>query len=69
VPEILIHEEELGRFLLAYYRGLFFPLKLGVAFLFFHNLHTKSEYEHIRVEKDDNKAVKLIAETFAGRLG
>lgn len=60
-----IPDEELGRFLLAYYRGIFGPLRLGAAFLFYYGI---MGYEPIRREANDNKALELIKEEFIGRL-
>lgn len=60
-----ISEEELGRFLLAYNRGVFGPLKLGASFLLFYGL---MGYKNISKEKDDDKALDLIREEFIGRL-
>ncbi len=56
-----IPEEELGRFLLAYYRNVFGPLKLGAAFLFYYGL---MGFEDIRHEKNDNQAIELIKNEF-----
>jgi hypothetical protein len=61
-----IPDEELGRFLLAYYRGVFPPtFKLGKAFLFYYGL---AGYIWIAKEQDDKKALELIQEEFIGRL-
>lgn len=63
--KLLIPEEEMGRFLLAYYRKVFGPLHLGAAFLFYYGL---MGYEWIRREHDDEKAIRLIQEEFIGGL-
>ncbi len=61
-----IPEDELGRFLLAYYRNIFGPLKLGAAFLFYYGL---MGFEYIRHEKNDNRALDYIKNEFTGGLG
>jgi hypothetical protein len=60
-----IQEEELGRFLLAYNRGIFGPLKLGASFLFFYGLNG---YKVLALERNDDKALGIIKEEFLGRL-
>lgn len=60
-----IAEEELGRFLLAYHRKVFGPLKLGAAFLFYYGI---MGYKEIQQEQNDNKALELIKSEFIGRL-
>lgn len=61
-----IPEEELGRFMLAYYRKVFGPLKLGASFLFYYGL---MGYDSLRLEKNDDKALEFIKDEFVGRLG
>ncbi len=63
---LMIPEEELGRFMLAYYRNVFGPLKLGAAFLFYYGL---MGFEHLRHCKNDEHALELIKEefTYVGR--
>ncbi len=58
---LIIPEEEMGRFLLAYYRGIFGPLKLGAAFLFYYGLMGFVDIQH---EHNDEKALDLIREEF-----
>lgn len=58
---LMIPEEEFGRFLVAYHRGIFGPLKLGAAFLFYYGL---MGFEHIRHCKDDNHTLELIKKEF-----
>lgn len=60
-----IPEEELGRFMLAYYRGIFGPLKLGASFLFYYGL---MGYENLKKQRDDNKSLEFIKDEFVGRL-
>lgn len=60
-----ISEEELGRFLLAYYRNVFGPLKLGAAFLLYYGL---MGYKDLQLEKNDNKSLQFIKEEFLGGL-
>jgi len=61
-----IAEEELGRFLLAYYRGVFGPkARLGSSFLFYYGLNG---YETIKSEINDDKAIEKIKKEFLGRL-
>lgn len=62
-----IPDEELGRFLAAYYRGIFpVSMKLGACFLAYYGLYG---YKHIASEKNDDKALELIKENFLGRMG
>lgn len=56
-----IPEEEVGRFLLAYYRKVFGPLHLGAAFLFYYGL---MGFENIRHEHNDERALDLIKDEF-----
>ena len=67
--KLLIHEEELGRFLLAYHRGVFpHSFKLGASFLLFYDLIHDPYYNGLKNEKDDEKAIEYIKEEFTGRL-
>jgi hypothetical protein len=59
--KLRIPEEEMGRFLLAYYRKVFGPLKLGQAFLFYYGL---MGFEEIRHEVNDESALDLIKDEF-----
>jgi len=67
VMSLKLHNEELGRFLVAYYRGNIFPpnMRLGACFLLFYGLTGFPEIQH---ELDDEKSLGLIRETFTGRL-
>jgi len=57
-----LHAEEIGRFLLAYNRGIFPPrMRLGASFLFYYGL---MGYDFIRKEKDDDRAIELIKQEF-----
>lgn len=60
-----ITEEEFGRFLLAYYRGIFNPLRLGAAFLFYYDV---KGFDSLRHMTNDNDALYTIANTFTGGL-
>lgn len=62
-----IHEEELGRFLVAYYRGVL-PRgwKFGAAFCLFYNINDDPE---IKNEQDDERAFEMIRDKYTGRLG
>jgi len=65
-PSLRIPEEEIGRFLLAYYRGVFpSTYHLGAAFLFYYGL---MGYNRIRNEVDDDRAAEMIKEEFTGIL-
>lgn len=63
--KLKISEEEFGRFLLAYYRGIFNPLKLGAAFLFFYDV---KGFDNIRHSTNDNHTMDLIVQHFTGTL-
>lgn len=57
-----LNPEEIGRFLLAYHRGIFpKSYKLGAAFLFYYGL---AGYDPIRKEQDDDRAIELIKNEF-----
>ena len=61
-----IPEEELGRFLLAYNRGLFGRAKFGASFLHYYGI---VGFDNIRNEINDNKSMEMIKQEFLGRLG
>lgn len=64
--KLKIHEEELGRFLLAYYRGVFpKSYTLGASFLLFYGI---MGYEYLKRETDEDRALEFIKGEFTGRL-
>jgi hypothetical protein len=61
-----ITEDEFGRFLAAYYRGVF-PRNatLGNCFLFYYGI---SGYDKIRLEEDNDKVIEMIIEEFTSSV-
>lgn len=56
-----INPDELGRFLLAYYRGIFSGYSLGKAFLLYYGI---AGYRNLILETDDEKALEFIKGEF-----
>jgi len=64
--KLTLQPDEVGRFLLAYYRNVFpKALKLGAAFLFYYGL---IGFPHLKHEQDDDVALNIIKEEFVSRV-